>query len=173
MSKADEIMEELFDGLLSKQLNAIEVRSALEAYAREAVRLNTQQAEPVCTFTVVRDKDKPEIGFTFEPTDAGFSLPDGAHALYTAPQPPAQPEPTNIHERWNIERDGEDLLVCFNNHDKDEKCEYQRFVPAQSVKPAQPLTDEHEHSCSTHYHAMAKCDCRRAIEAANNIGAKP
>lgn len=43
-----------------------------------------------------------------------------------------QVEPTNIRERWNIERDGNDLLVCFNNHEKGDKCEYERFVPAAS-----------------------------------------
>ena len=29
--------------------------------------------------------------------------------------------------RWNIELDGDDLLVCFEDHDKGEKCEYIRF----------------------------------------------
>ena len=33
--------------------------------------------------------------------------------------------------RWNIERDGDALLICFNEHDKGEKCEYVRYVPAE------------------------------------------
>jgi hypothetical protein len=42
-------------------------------------------------------------------------------------------KPANVKGRWNIEQDGDDLLVCFNMHDKGEKCEYQRFVPESSV----------------------------------------
>jgi len=38
--------------------------------------------------------------------------------------------------RWNVERDGDDLLVCFNDHDKGEKCDYKRFVPASSQQQA-------------------------------------
>jgi hypothetical protein len=64
---------------------------------------------------------------------------------------PAAPAPANLRERWNIERDGDDLLVCFNLHDKGEACEYERFVRAPAA-PAhvpeadfgniKPLTDE-------------------------------
>lgn len=32
--------------------------------------------------------------------------------------------------RWNIEPDGNDLLVCKGDHDKDEKCEYIRYTPS-------------------------------------------
>lgn len=39
--------------------------------------------------------------------------------------------PTCILERWNIERDGDDLMVCFNHHEKGESCEYERFVRPQ------------------------------------------
>ena len=35
----------------------------------------------------------------------------------------APAQPASQSERWNIERDGTDLLVCFNAHDKSEKCE--------------------------------------------------
>jgi hypothetical protein len=53
---------------------------------------------------------------------------------------PAAPAPANIRERWNIERDGDDLLVCFNNHEKGETCEYERFVraPAAPAPAAAP-----------------------------------
>lgn len=49
----------------------------------------------------------------------------------------AQPA-TNIRERWNIERDGDDLLVCFNLHEKGDACEYVRFVRASQAE-AQPV----------------------------------
>ena len=55
---------------------------------------------------------------------------------------PAAPAPANMKERWNIERDGDDLLVCFNLHDKGEACEYERFVRAPAVPAPVPLTDE-------------------------------
>jgi hypothetical protein len=38
-------------------------------------------------------------------------------------------EPRNVRERWNIELDGDDLLVCFNDHEKSDKCEYERYSP--------------------------------------------
>jgi hypothetical protein len=43
----------------------------------------------------------------------------------------------SIRERWNIDRDGADLLVCFNAHEKSEGCRYERFVPAR--ESAQPV----------------------------------
>lgn len=62
----------------------------------------------------------------------GYTV-DAVTALQEALAQPAQQKPTSICERWNIERDGADLLVCFNQHDKGEKCEYQRFVPAPQL----------------------------------------
>jgi hypothetical protein len=41
---------------------------------------------------------------------------------------PAQ-EPRNVRERWNVELDGNDLLVCFNDHEKGDKCQYERYSP--------------------------------------------
>jgi hypothetical protein len=32
--------------------------------------------------------------------------------------------------RWNIEQDGDDLLVCFDSHEKGEKCEWVRYTRA-------------------------------------------
>lgn len=48
-----------------------------------------------------------------------------------------QQEPQSHRERWNIEHleDGS-LQVCFNLHDKGEKCDYQRFVPDSTAPPA-------------------------------------
>lgn len=46
--------------------------------------------------------------------------------------------PVHIRDRWNIERDGEDLLVCFNDHEKAEGCTYQRFTLASDVAQAAP-----------------------------------
>ena len=57
-------------------------------------------------------------------------------------QQPAQrteQEPQSVRERWNIERDGDDLLVCFNDHDKSQACTYARYVPAPQRKPIQNL----------------------------------
>jgi hypothetical protein len=43
-------------------------------------------------------------------------------------------EPANIRERWNIERDGDALLVCFNDHEKSEGCQYVRYVRESDQK---------------------------------------
>jgi hypothetical protein len=32
--------------------------------------------------------------------------------------------------RWNVETDGDDLLVCSGDHEKAEGCTYVRYVPA-------------------------------------------
>ena len=60
-------------------------------------------------------------------------------ALKAIAAAPAAPAPANLRERWNIERDGDDLLVCFNNHDKGEKCEYERFVRAPAATAQQAI----------------------------------
>jgi len=46
----------------------------------------------------------------------------------------AQPEqePRNVRERWNVELDGNDLLVCFNDHEKGDKCQYERYSPQRT-----------------------------------------
>ena len=54
---------------------------------------------------------------------------------------PANVESMRATEQWNIERDGNDLLVCFNDHEKGEPCEYLLYTLAQPVQPApQPYT---------------------------------
>lgn len=53
-----------------------------------------------------------------------------------AVQQPAQPGSGEVR-RWNIDRDGDDLLICFDYHDKGEKCEYERYVPASALTAAQ------------------------------------
>ena len=55
-------------------------------------------------------------------------------------QPAPEATPANIRERWNIERDGDALLVCFNDHEKGEGCRYERFVPAAEPAQAQQAT---------------------------------
>lgn len=52
---------------------------------------------------------------------------DGAADAWNTRASLAQPASTK--ERWNIERDGDALLVCFNDHEKGEACRYERFVP--------------------------------------------
>jgi hypothetical protein len=42
--------------------------------------------------------------------------------------------------RWNIEEDGNDLLICFDQHEKGDKCEYVRYSEAQQ----QPLSYAYE-----------------------------
>ncbi len=34
------------------------------------------------------------------------------------------------HHRWNIDEDGDDLLICKEDHEKGEKCNYVRYVKA-------------------------------------------
>lgn len=60
---------------------------------------------------------------------------------WAKPQPLS--ETANVRGRWNIELDGDDLLVCFNDHDKGESCSYQRYVPAQQAKLAK-LQEAHD-----------------------------
>ena len=48
---------------------------------------------------------------------------------------PAQ-EPRNVRERWNVELDGNDLLVCFNDHEKGDKCQYERYSPQREWNAA-------------------------------------
>ena len=55
-------------------------------------------------------------------------------------QPPLPvQEPRNVRERWNVELDGNNLLVCFNDHEKGDKCEYERYSPERQWVG---LTDE-------------------------------
>jgi len=55
----------------------------------------------------------------------------------------AQSAQATVHapQRLNIERDGDDLLVCFGEHDKSDACTYERFVPQSAQAPAQPSVD--------------------------------
>ena len=60
---------------------------------------------------------------------SAYGVPEGVAAQPT--------EPRNIRDRWNVEMDGDDLLVCFNGHEKGEKCEYVRYVRAAGVPTSQ------------------------------------
>lgn len=55
-------------------------------------------------------------------------------------------QPASIKERWNIERDGDALLVCFNAHEKGEACRYERFVPE-----AQPVQADAQDAARLHW----------------------
>jgi len=50
-------------------------------------------------------------------------------------QPVAAPVEKSRHmiERWNIEWDNDDLIICFNDHEKHEQCQDFRYVPASRV----------------------------------------
>ena len=76
--------------------------------------------------------------------------------------PPAA-VPTNVRERWNIERDGDALRVCFNDHEKGEECEYVRYVseaPPAAVPAPEVLVRAYFHRFSeveddyTIYHTL-------------------
>jgi hypothetical protein len=43
-------------------------------------------------------------------------------------------------ERWNLMKDGDDILICNGLHENHENCEYTRYVKAPPQR--QPLTDE-------------------------------
>ena len=60
------------------------------------------------------------------------------HMVRVTPPQPEQ-EPRNVRERWNVELDGNDLLVCFNDHEKGDKCQYERYSPQRTWVG---LTDE-------------------------------
>jgi hypothetical protein len=58
-----------------------------------------------------------------------------ARALLNA----APVEPVHIRYRWNIEPQSDgSMLICENNHEKGEKCEYLRYVPETQAAPLAP-----------------------------------
>jgi len=65
---------------------------------------------------------------------AGVGEPLQMFAKLVAAKALAQPkqEPRNVRERWNVEFDGNDLLVCFNDHEKGDKCQYERYSPQRT-----------------------------------------
>jgi len=67
-------------------------------------------------------------------------------AIATIKEALAQPkqEPRNVRERWNVEFDGNDLLVCFNDHEKGDKCQYERYSPQRTWVG---LSDEQIDAC--------------------------
>jgi hypothetical protein len=48
-----------------------------------------------------------------------------------------------IAHRWNIERDGDDLLVCEGHHHKSEGCKFVRY--RRVGEPCSPGCDEPPH----------------------------
>ena len=72
-------------------------------------------------------------------------------------------EPRNVRERWNVELDGNDLLVCFNDHEKGDKCQYERYSPQRTWVG---LTDDEMHECAGEFPwTPTGLKCCRAIEA--------
>ena len=67
---------------------------------------------------------------------------DAETCLYRHPPKRTEQEPQSVRERWNIERDGDDLLVCFNDHDKSQACTYARYVPEQQRTEQEPVIDK-------------------------------
>jgi hypothetical protein len=133
------------------------------------------EQEPVATVmpvaTVISETGDESVTMSWwhEP-----ALPIGTQLYTTSPQRQPEQEPRNIRERWNIERDGDDLLVCFNEHEKSEGCRYERYVLADKSPPQrQPLTDEEIRKAKHHmvegaYHYSFQQGVRYA-EAAHDI----
>ncbi len=42
------------------------------------------------------------------------------------------------HRRWNIERDGDALLICEGDHDKSQGCQYIRYIREDAALASQP-----------------------------------
>lgn len=38
------------------------------------------------------------------------------------------------HSRWNFDATDTDIVVCRDNHDKGDKCEYERMHPAEVLQ---------------------------------------
>ncbi len=70
-------------------------------------------------------------------------------------------EPRNVRERWNVEFDGNDLLVCFNDHEKGDKCQYERYSPQRTWVG---LTDD-EHCDIWYKESLDWMEYGKAIEA--------
>lgn len=70
------------------------------------------------------------------PTCQDKRCPHADDCANACSQQPAQPDSGEVR-RWNIDCDGDDLLICFDYHDKGEKCEYERYVPASALTAAQ------------------------------------
>ena len=58
--------------------------------------------------------------------------------------------------RWNIERDGEALLICEGQHEKHEPCEYQRYVLAETEAKQAALASMYIALCD----AMGYSECK-------------
>jgi hypothetical protein len=54
------------------------------------------------------------------------------HMVRATPPQRTEQEPRNVRERWNVELDGNDLLICFNDHEKGDKCQYERYSPQRT-----------------------------------------
>ena len=98
------------------------------------------------------------------------------NAIANLRQALAQPvqDPRNVRERWNIELDGNDLLVCFNDHEKGDACQYERYSPQRTWVG---LTNEQIEAIWRRVQANDFHDCvqpfARAIEAAHGIKGEP
>jgi hypothetical protein len=123
-----EVMKQLVDALENhsaiKHPQQIHYRdAAIEAGKQAIAELESQK--PVATVTSETGADIT-MSWWHEP-----ALPMGTK-LFTHPPQRTEQEPRNVRERWNIELDGDDLLVCFNDHEKGDKCKYERYSPQRT-----------------------------------------
>lgn len=63
-------------------------------------------------------------------------------ALAAAKKAEAEALDLKIKRRWNIEVDGDDLLICKDYHDKGQPCEMERYVPAERAEKAEAALEE-------------------------------
>lgn len=69
--------------------------------------------------------------------------------------------------RWNIEKDGDDLLVCFNEHEKGEKCNYVRFTSTKAE--AQAPSDEELLNFAASEQFLLFCDEDEFLQIAKEV----
>lgn len=114
----------IVDAVRQRQRNAAEDRGVLGQAAE-------QQQEPALTISVLQFSDSGHTEIAYRPARPFSEWDEGEYQLYTHQQP------RHTRDRWNIEQDGDDLLICFNDHEKHEGCEYVRYVPASQHQQPQ------------------------------------
>jgi hypothetical protein len=81
-------------------------------------------------------------------------------------------EPRNVRERWNVELDGNDLLVCFNDHEKGDKCQYERYSQQRTWVGLTDEEIEQSYETTGHYQKLRLQDKFAVYALAKAIEAK-
>lgn len=53
-----------------------------------------------------------------------------------------QPAPDLFCRRWNFETTDELMMVCYDHHEKGERCKYERMTPREAVALIESLRSE-------------------------------